>query len=178
MMRYLLLWIALALLPGGALAQAVPSDEERCATLEDQSDARVAACTRLIDLSLDDSTDAGARTMRGLAYVFRGQLSEALEDLDEALRRAPGNAGALLGRAVAHIAKGELDRAIADLDEAIAAEPTVAVFYLIRGELRLTRGYLDAALRDLDVAVRSDPSAEAFRGRGAPSRPRLRPCRG
>ena len=66
---------------------------------------------------------------RGLARCQRGQLREAIEDLDRALELSPRFAAALTERGLARELAGDFDGALRDFDAAIVADPSYPLAY-------------------------------------------------
>ncbi len=98
----------------------------------------------------------------------RFEFSEALKDLDEALRINPRYREAYISRAMVRQALRDADGALADCDTLLRLSPRLAVGYVNRGVVRTNRGELQEAIRDYDAALAIDPDlVEAICNRGA-----------
>ncbi len=94
---------------------------------------------------------------RGMAYVSRGELKPAIEDLDRALALDPDYAAALLLRGIAWSALGEERRAIADLNHALALDGNNTLAYVHRGIAYRKLKDDERAMEDFDYALGLDP---------------------
>lgn len=90
------------------------------------------------------------------------ELDDALDDLDEAIRRRPGYGFAYANRGFVYRMRLRLDLAEADLNEAVRLEPRWFDAYLLRSGLLLHRGDLEGARRNLDTALRRFPDGPAL----------------
>jgi tetratricopeptide (TPR) repeat protein len=96
----------------------------------------------------------------------RGELAEAIADLDEAIRLDPRGAAAFVARGRVRSARGEHDKAIADYTEAVRLDHDSAVGYKRRGNVMDEKKEYDRAIADFDRAVRIDPGyAHAYNDR-------------
>ncbi|MEO1620259.1 MAG: tetratricopeptide repeat protein [Cyanobacteria bacterium J06632_3] len=104
---------------------------------------------------------------RGNAYRRLGHFSQALGDLNEAVKRAKGSTQSHSCRGLLRLDMGDFAGAIADLDQALAHHPTFAQGYLWRGFAQLRSGQPASALSDLTRAIEAIPTcAEAYNHRG------------
>lgn len=62
----------------------------------------------------------------------RQEYSQAIRELDKAVKENPGDAMAYAQRGAAYAHQGELDRAISDLSEAIRLNPRMLEAYVNR----------------------------------------------
>jgi tetratricopeptide (TPR) repeat protein len=96
----------------------------------------------------------------------RGELAEAIADLDDSIRLDPRGAAARARRGRVRSAKKEYDKAVADYTEAVRIDPDYAAAYKGRGNARDEKGEYDRALADFDQAIRIDPGyAHAYNDR-------------
>lgn len=108
-----------------------------------------------------------ALTARGEQRQAHGQLSEALEDLDAALRIDPRHVEALRVRGACLAKLGRPDEALVDLDKAISVAPQDVKAHLERGQVRYALGRYAEAARDFDQVLKVKPrNATAVAGRG------------
>ena len=92
---------------------------------------------------------------------------QAVEYLDEAIRREPDYAEAYLRRGMALSEQGYADEAFEDLTHAIRLDPTPDA-YAYRGLALLRQGNMKGARQDFDEAIRLAPeSYRAWNFRGA-----------
>lgn len=98
----------------------------------------------------------------------KGNYSDAIDDLTEAIRLNPQYAAAYYNRGLAYHAKGDLDREIADYDSAIRLNPQYTDAYNNRGIAYRAKGNLDRAISDYDSAIRLNPQyMNAYNNRGS-----------
>lgn len=103
--------------------------------------------------------EADSLLERATALEDRGQLKEALAELDKALALRPAFPEALRLRGLVICQLGELERALADFTEAIRLQPHEAATYYYRGQAALDLEHFDDAIRDFTEAVRLKPDA-------------------
>ncbi len=157
-------WIACALgLYSAAALAATEADRRDCAS-DPNIDAKIAACTRVID---DDAQTAAFRALayrnRGIAYGNRKLHTLANIDFVEALKLAPQDQAALFGRARSFSQMGQYDRAIADFTEFLKLNPQGTRALNERGLAYERKGDLDLALADFDNALKINPRLEHAR---------------
>jgi tetratricopeptide (TPR) repeat protein len=152
MVRCIAVLLAILVCSAHALA-ASEEDRRNCAT-EHTADAKIAACTRVIE---DQATPATVRTMafrdRGVAYANKGLQELAGADFDEAIKIDPNDITALNGRGRANLARGQYDRAIADFTEELRLLPNSDRALNERGTAHLNKGELPLALADFERAI-------------------------
>src|SRR5438105_1909510 len=91
---------------------------------------------------------------RGRASYERGDLTEAIADLDRAIGMRPRFAVALYYRGLARIAtRNDYDAALADIDAALAIRSWFPGALRRRGDLRARRGDDRGALADYDASI-------------------------
>lgn len=132
------------------------------------AERRLAACTAVIGSpNAAAEQKAVAYRNRGRVRTEAGAFDQAMDDLTEAIRLAPGDLQAYLYRAQARTARGDLDRAIGDYGEVIRLRPNGAIGYIGRGHAELTKGDPRRAIADFTEAIRLQPSnASAHNNRG------------
>lgn len=163
----LILAAALSLAPA-ARAQTGASAElqEKCANENEAADpdAQIAACTALLRAR---PAFADAYGKRGVAYVAKGDLNQALADYNRALslRLSPVD---LMNRASLLMAKKDYTQAIADTDKAAALSPDDARIESSRCWKRAVAGLeLDVARTACSRAMQmapDDPNSYDSRG--------------
>ena len=122
-MRSLLIGIALLLLAGPTWAQT--RDENLAACAGPDPDARIAACTALLQSGQESALLSSIYTDRGIAYAMKGSYSQAIADLSQAIALVPTNAYAYNDRATAYLRAGQRDLAIADYRQALSLDPSL-----------------------------------------------------
>jgi tetratricopeptide (TPR) repeat protein len=156
MKRWLGLGIVLALAacqPKDPLAE----DRAACADTHAAADARIEACTHLIESGrLEDAPRAEAQAMRGDAQFAKDAVTPALRDYEAALRLDENNARALEGRAGILLASGQLDAAEPLVDRLISAGHPPANVLRIKGDIALQRGEYTEAIEQFDDAISAD----------------------
>src|SRR5262245_56387247 len=121
MVRKLLLTVPV-LLACGATAPAVADDAQDC--INKTGDARIAACTRVINSKKFSGTSLGnVHHYRASGHREKNDNDKALIDYDTAIRLNPKNHNALVQRGTIYRIKGDHERALADYDQAIRVEP-------------------------------------------------------
>jgi tetratricopeptide (TPR) repeat protein len=101
--------------------------------------------------------------------ISAGQLSEALEKTEAAIRQSPANISALQKRINVYFLMNNEKEAIYYVEEAIGKYPSVAEFYYLRGIINNSRGKYNKALDDFDRAISLEPSENQYKnylGRG------------
>ena len=156
-----------AILPHAAQAQL--REARTCATqTETMADERIAACGTLLGTGRLQGKPLGvAYSLRGLAYLDRGDIPNAISDLNRAVELAPDFAPAYQNRGNAWYARGNYGQAIADYDATIRIDPDSPSPYVNRATVRRDLGYVEGALADYQKAIslganRSTP----YSGRG------------
>jgi tetratricopeptide (TPR) repeat protein len=149
--------VAFVSLSAGAQA-ATEADRRDCATHQD-SEAKIAACTRIAD---DKSSSPSLLTLayrnRGIAYGNKGLHELANFDFSEALKLSPEDRASLYGRGRSFLQMARHDRAIADLSRYLQLHPQSDKAFNDRGLAYLRKGELDLALADFEGAIRVNPS--------------------
>jgi tetratricopeptide (TPR) repeat protein len=84
---------------------------------------------------------------------LRGHHHEAVELVERALERAPGDADALRMQARLFFEVGDLEEAARAIDASLRAEPDAIESHVIAGHVALARGALDDADRHVRVAL-------------------------
>ncbi|TAN02716.1 MAG: tetratricopeptide repeat protein [Rhodanobacteraceae bacterium] len=96
--------------------------------------------------------------LRGQARLARGELANALADLDAAIRLDPSSADDHLIRARILLAQKHPDAAMEDLDKALSLDPKNLAALLLRASLRHRKKDAAGAAADLAVAQKLAPA--------------------
>lgn len=124
----------------------------------------IASYTRALRRAPDEHPWAYANRAR--AYLRAGDLEEALQDLDTAIRLDPRCGDFYFRRGNAYAHAGDNVRALDDYDRAIRLSPRHIDAYIARGLLHMRLGDDDRALDDFNRAVDLDPTrAESYMSR-------------
>ncbi len=153
-MYRMMLCAAAALLIAGITNLSAAADDDSRWCREGNTEAKIAACSRLIDRNPED---AEAYDHRGEAYSFSNTYDRAIADFDKAIGLDPKNAKTYTHRGKAYAGKKDFDRAIADFDQAIRLDPRDATAWSERGRAYESKGDNDRAIADYDQAIRLNP---------------------
>jgi len=141
----------------------VPSQRE--APVKVSSDAGNVPKTRGIELNAED---ADAYISRGVSYLKKGQIEDAISDFNKAINLDPGKAIAYVARGSAYHMLDQLDNAISDYNKAIEINPDLAVAYQNRGSVYYRLGRFDNAISDYSKVIEKNPDfAVAYLDRGS-----------
>lgn len=106
-----------------ALAMPAKANDKQDCTAHKDNDRRVAACSKVIQLT---PGDAAAHHNRGDARQRKGELDNAIADFSKAIEIDPGLARAYDGRGRAYASKGDYTRAVLDVTKASELAPKQA----------------------------------------------------
>ena len=130
----------------------------------DRADYREAVECFSRAIALRPDVAAGYRA-RARAYRELGQRTDALNDLDRAIKLKTDDLGLYLDRAELLLRQHSYDGAVADCDRLLAADPKSAQVLGLRGDCYAAAGESEKALADftaaIDLVVGSDPDAAA-----------------
>jgi serine/threonine protein kinase/Tfp pilus assembly protein PilF len=133
---------------------------------------------KALGLQPGDDTRYAIAVHRGVLFMRQaGKLSEAVAELQGAIRLKPHQFQAYANLAKAYQQGKQLDRAAEQLDEAVRLaeelaeareleRPVLAVLYQNRARLHVERQDPEAALRDFERALAAAPSGDAHAERG------------
>jgi tetratricopeptide (TPR) repeat protein len=132
-----------------------------------QVDAAIASFDAAVRL---DPKLSGVHRFRGLAHLRKGNLPQAMSDLNEALKidvQAEAQAEALAYRAEVYVKTGDRERGLQDYARSIELNAKVDQRYVERAAIHFDMGRFDQALADLDRVIAQIPTnATARYGRG------------
>jgi tetratricopeptide (TPR) repeat protein len=148
------------------------SDRIAC-TQADRPDAKLAACTRLLETGkLTNQDRSKVYYARGIAWAEgNDEPSRAIADYNEALRLNPNYFDVYNSRGIAWLRMGEFDHALSDFNQSILLAPQTAenaILYNNRGNVWLEqKREFERAIVDYNNAIRLDPkNSNAYNGRG------------
>ena len=167
MRRITILAAALILLAAPALGD-LAGDRRDCANTKLEAEARVAACTRLIDSGAVEGRElAGAYISRGDGRDDLDQHAQAILDYDLALELDPGDPRIYRYRAYSRTRLDQYQEAIPDFDKAIELDPRSAWSYRWRGAAYARLKDYEKAMADYDTSLELDPRAvDTYSNRG------------
>jgi Tfp pilus assembly protein PilF len=149
------------------------SDREDCADDTENSDQKIASCSRVIaDNTANAAKRAQAYRSRGAAYYDKSDYDRVIADFSEAMKLdpnivPPSFAHAYNRRGLAYVEKKDYDLAIADYGEAIKLDSSSAEVYNNRGTAYNIKEEYDRAIPDFDQALTLDSNyALAYNNRG------------
>jgi tetratricopeptide (TPR) repeat protein/predicted aspartyl protease len=111
-----------------------------------------------VDDAGSEPKTAADYALRGQARRARGELANALSDLDAAIRLDPNNADDHLIRARILLAQKQPEAALDDLDKALSLDPENLDARLLRAELRHTKKNEAGAAADIAAAQKLAPA--------------------
>jgi tetratricopeptide (TPR) repeat protein len=157
-------------LGAGAAARAdgiADGNAGRAALLAGNADEAIRLFTRAIsEGALNRVNKAVTLNLRGRAYLSKGQIDVALDDLNESLK-LDDTVDARFNRATLYLALYRFSDSIDDLTRAIALGAQGADVFAERGHAHVYAGQLDLALQDLNEAIKRQPNyGFAYRTRG------------
>ena len=164
----LLLAIAAALIGSIVAVHAdLLADGKICAQEHTDADAKLAACTRLINNPKPSVEHrAGAFAFRSSVYTKQGKYETALRDVTEAIRLFPEHVTAYNARCTLNIYKGEYRDAIADCTRAFDINSQNWVGLAGRAAAHYFLGNYHASIAQASAAIQLKPdNAETHRVR-------------
>jgi len=119
------------------------------------------------EISVSDPFTAAAYHCRAIAHAYLGELDEAVDDYQRALRIKPKWAEAYLNLGLARLEKKDYAGAIVDFSRAIRLNSTLVAAYHARGTAFMKQGRMEPAVIDFTNALKLDPGrAETYANRG------------
>ena len=112
--------------------------------------------------------DAEKLYIQAFEKGMKGQLKEAIKDLNQGIQLNPNDPDYFALRGCLKEDLDLLKEAIKDFDQAIELDPSVADAYAARGSIKLRLDQHDESLQDLTKAIELDPSqSHALFARGS-----------
>jgi tetratricopeptide (TPR) repeat protein len=112
-------------------------------------------------------TSSGAYLLQAKAHRAMGLDQQAIEDIESAMRVAPGYGPPFYERGIIYHGAGQLDKALEDFNEAIRLSPRDPDAHFLRGTMLYDLGDYTVSVEALTRAIGLDPSlARAYNNRG------------
>jgi len=147
--------------PCFAQDQASPErDAQVCSAADQDFDARVQACTLVLEREARDAArrKAIALTNRGRAWKGKGETERAVADFTAAIEADPSFVYAYADRGDLFREKNQCEQAITNFDQVIRLVPQLSATYVSRSICRIENRDYEQAIADLDAAIRLDPN--------------------
>jgi tetratricopeptide (TPR) repeat protein len=138
------------------LRSAGADDLQLCNDALADPDARIPACTRILEHPSGGINIAEVYSHRGTAKVRKGYLDDAVADFTSALNQSPEFVDALKNRGIARHKQGDYPSAIADFNRALRLDPKSPDLYNARGSALVSREQYDRAIIDFGKAISLD----------------------
>jgi tetratricopeptide (TPR) repeat protein len=106
----------------------------------------------------NDSKDPEARGLKATFLLDKGDISEAMSELQSVVTARPNNFVARFNLGRAHFARGEYEQARQEFDTAVQLRPDYMPARLAQTQVALIRGDNDAALHAADETLRIAPN--------------------
>ncbi|MGA2712355.1 MAG: tetratricopeptide repeat protein [Bryobacteraceae bacterium] len=106
-----------------------------------------------------DSKDPEARGLKATFLLDKGDINEAMPELQSVVTARPNNFVARFNLGRAHFARGEYEQARQEFDAAVQLRPDYMPARLAQTQVALIRGDNDAALRAADETIRIAPTS-------------------
>ena len=90
-------------------------------------------------------------------FLKKGQIDDAISDLNKAMALNPEDAGAYFYRGTAHFGKKKYRKALSDYNKAIELDPEYVNAYINRGYYYHTRNEYHKAMNDYSKALELNP---------------------
>ncbi len=107
----------------------------------------------------NDSKDPEARGLKATFLLDKGDINEAMPELQSVVTARPNNFVARFNLGRAHFARGEYEQARQEFDTAVQLRPDYMPARLAQTQVALIRGDNDAALRAADQTIRIAPNS-------------------
>jgi tetratricopeptide (TPR) repeat protein len=165
----LLLCVASLLFPLPAMPPASADARDFCNDPQADPDARIPACTQLLEHPGEAINRAEVYNHRGAAKMHKGSgyLNDAIADFTSALNENPRFVDAFKNRGLARKMQGDYNGEINDFNQAIRLNGNSPDLYNLRGSALLDTQAYNPAIADFTKAIALDPNyAKAYVNRG------------
>lgn len=128
--------------------------------LQHQQEGRTSEAIRTLTMAiLQYANNKDLYAVRGSIFLEQEQHTEALSDLEKALKIAPDDSALLTNRAQVYRQFGQIEQALADLNKAIEISPDLVAARFNRGAIHYSSEEFEKALSDFDQCIAIDPHA-------------------
>ena len=107
----------------------------------------------------NDPKDPEARGLKATFMLDKGQVNEALTDLESVVIARPSNFVARFNLGRAHFARGEYEQARQQFDKCIELRPDYLPARYAQTQVAIVRGDFDAAVHDADDILKIQPTS-------------------
>ncbi len=107
----------------------------------------------------NDPRDPEARGLKATFMLDKGEITQAMTELQSVVTAKPGNFVARFNLGRAHFARGELEQARQEFDRAIELRPDYLPARLAQTQVALLRGDFENAIRYADAILRVAPTS-------------------
>ncbi len=128
-----------------------------CEESETMPDLGIVACSQVIKQNPSLPNLADVFRYRALGYYQKGQMGQAMQDLNAAVQRAPNDPASFSARGYLKAQLKDAKGALADYDHALDLNPNFSTALEERADLFAEYGQWDKAIADYDRAVTLEP---------------------
>ena len=107
----------------------------------------------------NDPKDPEARGLKATFMLDKGQITQAMTELQSVVTAKPGNFVARFNLGRAHFARGELEQARQQFDKALEIRPDYLPARFAQTQVALLKGDLESAVRYSDEILKINPTA-------------------
>jgi tetratricopeptide (TPR) repeat protein/beta-lactamase regulating signal transducer with metallopeptidase domain len=148
----------------GTLASTGTNAKEN---IEKQDETEVNSKLSHKEAIVNNAQAADAYISRGVSNFKKGQIDDAISDINKAIELNPEDAAAYFNRGNAFYEKGQIEKAVSDYTKAIEKNPRYTNAYFSRGYVYLTTGEYSKAISDYNTVIDIHPdNAHAYNYRG------------
>jgi tetratricopeptide (TPR) repeat protein len=148
----------------GILASAGTNAKE---IIEKQDEAEEKTILSQKEAIVNNAQAADAYISRGVSNLKKGQIDDAVSDLNKAVELNPEDASTYFYRGNAFYENGQIEKAVSDYTKAIERSPRYTNAYFSRGYVYLTTGEYSKAISDFNKVIDIHPdNAHAYNYRG------------
>lgn len=142
-----------------AQLQAQPSDSQAMMLLASAQMARGqhARAAELMQAALSAQDTPAVRTALGLSLLGSGQGSAAIQQLEAALQKDPGQQRAAVALTGLYLTNGQPAKALVLAERLVQQQPRQAALYNLLGNARLRNGQAEPARAAFEQALKLDP---------------------
>ena len=125
--------------------------------IEKRDEAEENSKLSLKEAIVNNTQSADAYISSGVSNFKKGQIDEAISDLNKAIKLNPEDAAAYFYRGNAFNGKGQIEKAVSDYTKAIEIYPRYTNAYFSRGYIYLITGEYSKAISDFNMVIAIHP---------------------